>query len=723
MTLLHGNRVKKEGAGPLFGINRQGFPGDDRFAAERNLKLSRGMNNTKKRIKWLDICKGIAIILVILGHIYSIPKLLSEVIFSFHMPLFMIVNGYLLHSYNVRETLTKSSRSLLKPYAVVCLLEAVLAAWMMPDIDSAGQVLYTSLNDMVVGMSRTSEILTQYQSVWLIWFVACLFVARNLYVMIMAAGSRLPYALRMVTVLAAACAGVYISRNIGFLPWSADVAMASVVFIAFGDFLRTRKFSSRTQTACVAVSLAVWIFLLMHGCQLELAVRSYPHGALSFICAIAGSIVMMALSKGIENVPLLSPFLVRTGGRSLIILAVHTLEMRFINWDAWVYGPLGIEPGWVVQFVIRCAFILAVTEVFCYIREGLKKARLREQESGMMQSDPKRLPWPDIAKGICMISIILGHMGIAWIDRIVFVYHIPVFFLIAGYFFRKKNNAVFLRSKARRLLVPYAVSCMVICVCAVIKAYINGGSKRAALAKKLFASFYGAGDNWKEPFNIPGIGAVWFLLALFFALLILNFLAERKYYRTAIIAAGFAGWASFRYTGVWLPWSIQAGMLASMYLLAGYEWRKSGRSVREAGAVYMIVLSLAAAAEIQNFKGLWLVHDYFGNGWIDFPASIAASAVIIRLAMYVGDKGYLTRRVLEFFGRNSLLVLCVHFVELEGFHLNGLSDTMAAWMHLNPNHSVVLLALLKIVYSAAAAAILSRLLTAHANRKKLAAGK
>ena len=59
------------------------------------------MEQIRKRIDWLDICKGLAILLVIVGHIYAIPFELRQFIFSFHMPLFMMINGFLIHNYNI----------------------------------------------------------------------------------------------------------------------------------------------------------------------------------------------------------------------------------------------------------------------------------------------------------------------------------------------------------------------------------------------------------------------------------------------------------------------------------------------------------------------------------------------------------------------------------------------------------------------------------------------
>ena len=48
---------------------------------------------SKNRIEEIDILKGIAMILVVIGH-YFHPPIVSYAIWSFHMPLFVIISGY-----------------------------------------------------------------------------------------------------------------------------------------------------------------------------------------------------------------------------------------------------------------------------------------------------------------------------------------------------------------------------------------------------------------------------------------------------------------------------------------------------------------------------------------------------------------------------------------------------------------------------------------------------
>lgn len=69
----------------------------------------------------------------------------------------------------------------------------------------------------------------------------------------------------------------------------------------------------------------------------------------------------------------------------------------------------------------------------------------------------ERTPLYDVAKGICIISVVLGHLGIA--TRFVYFYHLPVFFFISGLFLNAEKYSFkdFLLKKIKSLYVPYVI--------------------------------------------------------------------------------------------------------------------------------------------------------------------------------------------------------------------------------------------------------------------------
>ena len=84
------------------------------------------MSKNRDRIEWIDIAKGIGIILVVFGHVWrkNIPQ---NWLYSFHMPLFFFISGWLVDLENLKkirwiEFITKKALTLLVPYILFVIL-------------------------------------------------------------------------------------------------------------------------------------------------------------------------------------------------------------------------------------------------------------------------------------------------------------------------------------------------------------------------------------------------------------------------------------------------------------------------------------------------------------------------------------------------------------------------------------------------------------------------
>ena len=84
---------------------------------------------------------------------------------------------------------------------------------------------------MVLGLSRSSTILRDIHSVWLVWFVICLFVARILYVVVMKQIAELKVPVQLLIIFFISMVGIVIGKKYAYLPWSLDVALVSLPFL------------------------------------------------------------------------------------------------------------------------------------------------------------------------------------------------------------------------------------------------------------------------------------------------------------------------------------------------------------------------------------------------------------------------------------------------------------------------------------------------------------
>ena len=85
-------------------------------------------------------------------------------------------------------------------------------------------------------MSYSSSVFTDIGSVFVIWFVICLFFARMLFIAILKL-SREKEALTCILVAAVTITGWYIGTHVAFLPESFDVSMTAAAFIYAGYLL------------------------------------------------------------------------------------------------------------------------------------------------------------------------------------------------------------------------------------------------------------------------------------------------------------------------------------------------------------------------------------------------------------------------------------------------------------------------------------------------------
>ena len=82
----------------------------------------------KEKINYIDYSKGIAILFVIFGHVYSGNNIATTWIYSFHIPLFFIISGFLLKLNKNKDTksmILKKFKSLMVPYILFSIINIV----------------------------------------------------------------------------------------------------------------------------------------------------------------------------------------------------------------------------------------------------------------------------------------------------------------------------------------------------------------------------------------------------------------------------------------------------------------------------------------------------------------------------------------------------------------------------------------------------------------------
>lgn len=304
--------------------------------------------------------------------------------------------------------------------------------------------------------------------------------------------------------------------------------------------------------------------------------------------------------------------------------------------------------------------------------------------AGMTQ---KRIGTFDLVKGFAMLCIVAGHFSDGLVCRIVFTFHVPVFFLIGGFFFHPDRNR--LMPRIVRLLKPYVFTVFAVAILDMIKRYIleiaHGNTLDAQILVKTFnrwllAGVYGSGSR-SDFFSLkmPVIGAVWFLLAYAWVLLFmelgLNTGKNLKGY-VRIITLGTAtavlfllGWWSAKYC--WLPFSFQAGCVSLLFFAIGYnEKRRLSDLIHRKTIVIMAAVIWAVAVLVSILHDcMSIVRCAFPDLLLNISGACAAEIVLLSAGIYLENQGYLKRirTILELIGRETLVFLSFHLIELNVF--------------------------------------------------------
>ncbi len=185
----------------------------------------------------------------------------------------------------------------------------------------------------------------------------------------------------------------------------------------------------------------------------------------------------------------------------------------------------------------------------------------------------------DICRAICMLSVIAGHVcqryGTQHIMQLFYSFHMPLMFMISGYFINDKGDVrSFIISKVKRILIPYGFACCIIVIGQVVISAIRNQNVLHTAAKWIYVSLYGSGNSTGSNYidlqgNIQqtdGVGMLWFLLALFWGSIILRLIITLKPKWSLLIALSCFAVGVFSVNLFWLPFSIQNGLVATLYM-------------------------------------------------------------------------------------------------------------------------------------------------------------
>lgn len=271
----------------------------------------------------------------------------------------------------------------------------------------------------------------------------------------------------------------------------------------------------------------------------------------------------------------------------------------------------------------------------------------------------------DIAKGIGILLVVIGHVGeMKHLQPIIYSFHMPLFFMISGYFFKKKKFDVFIKKRIKSLIIPYWFTSILLVLMMLIKQiYYQNYHVALFLRDNLMRIVLGYSQDIN---GMAAVGPLWFLLALFFSELFYLLFSQKEAFTTLFVIAAFCfGVWSHHHLGVF-PFSLQPALCATLFLHIGFlckthHWLDEMNWQRAVLALFIWFLSRKNTLFVMTL-------DMGGTFYADLLPTIigscAGSYLIIYFATHCAQ--HLNNpfsALLDFFGRYSLVFLCFHSLE------------------------------------------------------------
>lgn len=282
----------------------------------------------RKRIDWLDIAKGIAIICTIIGHSFGKNRI-GVFIFSFHMPLFFILSGYTIRKISFdqfKKATIKDFIRLIIPIFVVFAIDFVLQTCFFDK--SAFSLIKSDIRKFIWG--------TCNRGVGRLWFLVALFYAKFFFRLIL---NGIPKYREIFLLI-----GTYVFSVPGLkieIPQNLDLVFVAMLFMDIGyHFRNSIDENSKKIEKIGIVAFFIWVYLVWEkNIYTDLAQRLYS--PLAIIAAICGSLCIIQLSQLFECSKFLVKVLGFFGKWSLDLLCIHQLDgywSKYLNYFSFKEG-------------------------------------------------------------------------------------------------------------------------------------------------------------------------------------------------------------------------------------------------------------------------------------------------------------------------------------------------------------------------------------------------
>ena len=269
----------------------------------------------------------------------------------------------------------------------------------------------------------------------------------------------------------------------------------------------------------------------------------------------------------------------------------------------------------------------------------------------------------DVMKGIAILLMVVGHCPVSHLlSRFIYSFHMPLFFLLSGMFFKSGGFGVDLQKGFRRLLVPYLLVGTLVVLISILRMNLltfsqSGTSISLEQYQACWNALFWAGAV--SIGDIPAIGSIWFLMALFMCRCLGSVLNNVK--SRGVIAIAYLLWVTAS-PYVCLPLCMVSALGGLSFFMLGMHYRNLFVSLDKSKVVSAVLVVCWFVSMFLAKMDIGALHTGFPVvGWL---GAVGGVYFVYRVSGYLAYRQLRLARWLSFLGVNSLLLLCIHKLDV-----------------------------------------------------------
>lgn len=623
------------------------------------------------REKWIDNAKGLAMLMVIVGHVSGelTGWLQFNWVYGIHLVVFFLISGYTMRPKTLNlEYINKKFSGLMIPYfwtGFFVVFTDIINSYVIQhnaSIQNVTNIIFKDINRIFFASGANTRLgsVDVGMRIGAIWFLPAMFFSNIIFQILL-------NHIQDDRLLALCSAGIsyaaYLLGRFIWLPFSIQSAMYAIFFIWIGYFVKKHNIIEKIKPSHYVIAVLVLLIGIKYNYCNEGFVIAYAHDVIfSLVIGVAGCILVYFISKINKKGKLLEYM----GKHSLIILCFHLYALEtmgeYFNYLLDILKLEGNVRVWMF-ILMEMFFAVAGTVVFNIIMSKVKKYTTQMDVFQYYSYNKEGIFNVAVFRGVLLLGLLISSFAIdAGSKQLISTMVLPTIVILSGYEYSgRENRKLFIMHSVKYLLIPY-------CVC--IFVLLLGGN---FLGRK----FSGVVDYW-----IAGdVGSPACLFLILFGIKMLFLLIDvitKTAWEKGLIVLGVSTVGFL--IGSYYQSSLPLGLDLVFFMLIFYQigiWIKEYnilKKVVRTPALYFVFSSIwAYMIYLDKFDVLLRRYGQYG---VSILGTTAACLLIYQFVDYIGKHLKIVASMLRCLG-NSILVFYIFYV----LFFSKISDIIQKYFH------------------------------------------